>query len=264
MIRWCSYCQAFLGEEPPFDSLVLTHGICPACVAKIEAGDELGEALTDTTQPIRDLMNRVFDCARSADESSIPLLLAEATAVGLPAASVLVGLLQPALYRAGEAWRDGNMSIAAEHRLTRWCERFFSQLPLQQPPKTPLDLLIFMMPGNTHTLGPRFAAEILAARGISTQVGAPRLPISAMVREIQRLRPRMVGLSCALAASLSAADELLIDLAGRIDRSWPRRFILGGFAVRGPGRPWNSAAGATVAATPQDVENLVRGLDPLQ
>ena len=126
----------------------------------------------------------------------------------------------------------------------------------------PLHLLIFMMPGNTHTLGPRFAAEVLAARGISAQVVVLQLPIDAMVQEIERLRPRMVGISCALASSLPAADELLLDLAGRIDPSWPRRFLLGGFAVRGPGRPWSSAAGAAVATTPQDIEDLFRGLDP--
>lgn len=261
MIRWCSYCQVFLGEVPPYDSVVLTHGVCKACVAKIDAGNDLGEVLVDATWQVRDLMNRIFDCARRADESSIPTMLAEAAALELPRASVLVGLLQPALYRAGEAWQDGSMSIAAEHRLTLWCERFFSQLPSRSPAKESLDLLIFMMPGNTHTLGPRFAAELLAERGISTQVVVPKLPIGAMVQEIERLRPRMVGLSCALASSLPAADDLLIDLARRIDPSWPRHFLLGGFAVRGTGRSWRSAAGAAVAATHQDIEDILLGLE---
>jgi methanogenic corrinoid protein MtbC1 len=257
MIRWCSYCQVFLGEVPPFDSIVVTHGICPACEAKMEIADDLGEALVGATWQVRDLMNRIFDCARRADESSIPMLLAEAAAHQMPPASILVGLLQPALYRAGEAWREGGMSIAAEHRLTLWCERFFLQLPWQQTPKTSLDLLIFMMPGNTHTLGPRFAAQLLAARGISTQVVVPQLPVSSMVEEVERLRPRMVGISCALATSLPAADELLIDLADRIDPSWPRRFLLGGFALRGEGPSWVSAAGATVAPTPQEIEDIL-------
>jgi hypothetical protein len=34
MIRWCAYCQRFLGEFEPYDSLDTSHGICPSCVTK--------------------------------------------------------------------------------------------------------------------------------------------------------------------------------------------------------------------------------------
>jgi len=202
-------------------------------------------------------MNRIFECAARADESSIPTLLSEAAARKLSSVSVLIGLLQPALYRAGDAWRDGGMSVAAEHRLTLWCERFFSQLPLQESTRASLDLIIFTMPGNPHTLGPRFAAHLLAARGISTHVIVPELPVSEMVDEVERLRPRVIGISCALATSLPAADELLIELDKRIEPSWPRRFLLGGFAVRGdPAGSWVSTSGAVVATTIREAEDM--------
>jgi methanogenic corrinoid protein MtbC1 len=258
MIRWCSYCQALMGEVPPLRSIEITHGICAPCGARLNAGDEVGDALVAATEEVRDLMNRIFECAARADERNIPTLLAEAAARKLPSASVLIGLLQPALYRAGDAWRDGGMSVAAEHRLTLWCERFFSQLPAQQPVKALLDLIIFMMPGNPHTLGPRFAAYLLLARGISTQAIVPELPIGDMVEEVERLRPRVIGISCALATSLPAADELLNELGNRIDPSWPRRFLLGGFALRGDAAStWVSASGAVVVATIQQVEDML-------
>ncbi len=31
MIRWCSYCQKFLGEIPPLDEPIFSHGICEKC-----------------------------------------------------------------------------------------------------------------------------------------------------------------------------------------------------------------------------------------
>lgn len=257
MIKWCSYCQAFLGEVPPLQSIELTHGACAACATRLTTGDEVDDTLIGETGEVRDLMNRIFECAAHADESSIPTLLAEAAARHLPAISVLIGLLQPALYRAGNAWRDGCMSVAAEHRLTLWCDRFFSQMPAQHPVKASLDLIIFMMPGNPHTLGPRFAGHLLAARGISTQVIVPELPVREMVEEAERLRPRMIGISCALATSLPAADKLLVELGHRIEPSWPRRFLLGGFAVRGdPAGDWVGASGAVVAATVEEVDAM--------
>jgi len=258
MIRWCSYCQAFLGEVPPYVSVAISHGACPSCAATIQT-DDGGDALVDATDAVRDLMNQIFDSAARGDESSITTLLAETTALQLSPESILVGLIQPALYRAGEAWRDGEMSVAAEHRLTLWCERFLGQLPSRQPVKTSLDVLIFLMPGNTHTVGPRLASQLLAARGLSTQVIVPELPVGEIAREIERLRPRVVGISCALAASLPATEELVSELEDRIDTSWQRRFLIGGSAVRNPHGAWTSAAGAAVAATMQEAEDLVLG-----
>jgi hypothetical protein len=254
MIRWCSYCQAFLGEKAPFDSPALSDGICAACDARLDTD----EKLVEKTAAVRDLMNRVFDCGGRADESAIPDLLAEAAALHLPSDSLLVGLLQPALYRAGEAWQAGGMSVAEEHRFTGWCESFFTQLSVRPPTRPLIDLLIFLAPGNTHTMGPRFMAELLEDRGISAQVCLPELAVAAMVKEIERLRPHAVGLSCALPTSLPAADALLQELSTRVERSWPRCFLLGGFALRGASGTWMSAAGASIAVTPEDVERVVR------
>ena len=253
MIRWCCYCQAFLGEVPPFDSVGLTHGICKLCTARLGAD----ENLHDTTAEARDLMNRIFDCASRADAAAIPALLEEAKARGLATSSVLVGLLQPVLYRAGDAWRQGSMSIAAEHALTLWCECFFAQLPVQAPAKSSLDLIIFSVPENDHSIGPRFAGELLNERGITTRVVVPTLPIEDMVAEVERLRPRAVGLSCAVEESLASADAVCVELAKRIDPSWPHCFLLGGFALR-ISPTWVSSSGATVIRSLDDVDVRLR------
>ncbi|MCE9576763.1 MAG: cobalamin B12-binding domain-containing protein [Deltaproteobacteria bacterium] len=254
MIRWCAYCQAFLGESEPLDSAEITHGMCHECALRLEAHDEL----VDQTAAVRALMNRIFACAAAADDSAIPALIAEAHAAHLPPASILVGLLQPALYRAGQAWQDGMMSVAAEHRFTAWCDRFFAQLGASAPPPAaPLDLLMFLAPGNRHTMGPRFLVELLAARGFVAQHAQPVASIADAAHEIERLRPRVVGISCALPSALPKADAMVLELAARVDPSWPRRFLIGGFAVRAQGRPWVSAAGAEIAPTIEDVERVI-------
>jgi hypothetical protein len=60
MIRWCSYCQAFIGEAPPFDSIVVTHGICRACSTTLAAGDDLADTLVEATEEVRSLMDRIL------------------------------------------------------------------------------------------------------------------------------------------------------------------------------------------------------------
>ena len=253
VIRWCSYCQAFLGEHPPYDDPSISHGMCASCAGRFESGEEL----VDLTEGLRDLMSRIFACASRADVSAIPALIEEAGARALSPASLLVGFLQPALYRAGQAWQEGCMSVVEEHRFTLWCERFLAQLPPRRSVGTTLDLLILLAPNNAHTLGARFAAELLDARGISTQVIVPGVPVADAAKEIERLRPAVVGLSCALPSSLPEADALITELRARIDASWQGDFALAGLALRGPDASWTSAAGATVVVTLDDVERLV-------
>ena len=192
MIRWCSYCQAFLGEARPFDSAVVTHGVCDACDARLEKG----EALIEATATVRDPMNRTFACAAHSDVNARPGLLSEASVRHLPSTSALVGLLQPALYRVGTGWEDGDLTVAAEHRFTAGCDRFFSQLLAYPRTEASLDVLGFLAPGNTYSLGPRFAAELLGARGIRTEAIVPELPRAEMVAEIG---------GCARASSASPA-----------------------------------------------------------
>ena len=228
MIRWCSYCQKFLGEVVPLDNPMFTHGICRRCLEKLERD----EPVVKDTEPVRTLMWRLLASARAGDEAACTSLLAEASRLGLDPESVLVGMLQPALYQAGLDWQKARMSVAAEHRFTSWCERVFALLPPRQPQTPPVDLLILQTPGNLHTVGPRFAAHVLALRGLSVEVVVPEVPFEEMFRLTQELRPRCVGLSCALASDVPLAARTLDRLRARGETAFRSRYVLSGFAFR--------------------------------
>lgn len=227
MIRWCSYCQSFLGESPPYDDPSLTHTICEACDARLERR----EPVLEETAHARSLVNRLMACAEAGDRLGADAILTEARALGLGVDSLLVGLLQPVLYRVGNEWQAARMSVAAEHRFTSWCEHAFSALPAP-PPARPLDLLIFQPPGNAHTLGPRFAAGVLTARGLAVEAVVPALPLAEMVDLARDLRPRFIGFSCALPESVPVAVELVRSLRERLEPELQCRYVLSGFAFR--------------------------------
>ena len=47
MLKWCSYCQQFLGEVPDYDNFSISHGTCLECYADLlEQGD------VDLTRPL--------------------------------------------------------------------------------------------------------------------------------------------------------------------------------------------------------------------
>jgi methanogenic corrinoid protein MtbC1 len=244
MIRWCSFCQRFLGEIQPFDDPRFTHGICVPCDQKLARGEDVKEQ----TAPVRLLFSRIMDGGRAGDEHACASILEEARAMGLSTESILVGMLEPALYQAGLEWQGGQLSVASEHRLTSWCDRVFSMLEPRPRPPGPLDLLILQAPGNSHTLGPRFAAQVLRTRGLSVEVVVPDLPLNEIVTVARELQPRFIGLSCALPSAVPPAVDLITRLRGQLEPELCCRYVLGGFAFRlgGGVRPRAVAPGIDV------------------
>ena len=227
MIRWCSYCQKFLGEIAPYDDPSLSHGACEPC--SLKAGKD--DSHYEETQGVRALVKRLVACASYSELVACEGIVAEARALGLAPDSLLVGMIQPLLYHVGREWQAGRMSVAAEHRFTSWSERVFASLPPTQA-SLPLDLLVLQTPGNSHTLGPRFAAGVLAARGFSTEAIVPDLPFDEIVTQVISLRPRFVGLSCALPSHVPNAVDLITRLRERVEPHLSCRYLLGGFAFR--------------------------------
>lgn len=241
MIIWCSYCQAFVRETAPYDDPSLSHGICESCVTRLEADD----TLVEQTKGVRQLMHRLLAGAAKRDHAACDALLTEGRTLGLRADSLLVGLLQPALYQAGRDWQGGSMSVAAEHWLTSWCEGALASVPIVDP-GSPLDLIIFQTPGNIHSLGPRFAAKILAARGLSVQSFVPELPMGDMVALITELKPRAIGFSCSLPDSVIVACDLIAKLQARPEPAFQCRYMVSGHAFRMGGGEAQPAVGAGI------------------
>jgi hypothetical protein len=217
-----------MGECAPYDDVSVTHGICDPCRARLERGDPLKEQ----TDSVRALSNRIFESAREGDQAACAAALAEAKAVGMDGVSILVGLVQPALYRSGLQWQGGRMSVTEEHRVTSWCERMFALLAPAPRKPPPVDLLILQTPGNAHTLGPRFAREVLSAWGLSVEIVVPELPLGEAAALVRECRPRVVGLSCALASQVPVASGFITQLRAHLEPAIGTRFLLSGLAFR--------------------------------
>lgn len=251
MIRWCCYCQTYLGERAPYDDPSFTHSVCERCVAELERDVPLVEA----TNRVRTLVDGLLAAAESRDWNACQVAIREARALALADDSILVAVLQPALYRAGLEWQACRMSVAAEHWLTSWCEQVFAALP-EQTKATPPSVLLFQTPGNQHTLGARFAGRLLTARGVSTEVITPGIPLSEMVALARRLRPSAIGFSCALPHSARVALELVTSLRAHLEPELECRYLLGGFAFR-------SGTGVAANATAARIE-IIRDVTALE
>jgi hypothetical protein len=61
MLKWCSYCQQFLGEIPDYEKLTITHGVCAACAANALAFTESDFKLAES---LRHIQHQLHDAGR--------------------------------------------------------------------------------------------------------------------------------------------------------------------------------------------------------
>ena len=119
MLKWCSYCQRFLGETPDFHNLNVTHGICTACAP---GADKFTEADFQLAESLRDIQHQLREAGRRSDLHAAERIIENAAAANVRAVDVLIGIIAPALYQVGEDWRRGIIGVAEEHRFTAFCE----------------------------------------------------------------------------------------------------------------------------------------------
>ncbi len=243
MFRWCSYCQQLIGEAPPFDDYRVTHGICASCAREMEHG---------AASPIKglDLFRRLFAAAQEGDMAASITLAEEALAQGWSPSDVATGLLQPGLYQIGKLWSEGKVTVADEHRFTAWCDRTLSLLESHAGVVPgPVRVLICMVEGNAHSLGPRIAALHIRDLGISARALVPGLSDDEILDVCRRESPEVLGLSASMSPGIARARAIA---ARATELPRPPQVVLGGLAARLPG-----TEGLQLAQTAADINSYL-------
>ena len=200
MLKWCSYCQQFLGEVPDYDNFSISHGTCPECYA-----DLFGQGDVDLTRPLllKAVQRKLWTAGLENNLTAAAKVIDDAVSTGLRPVDILIGMVAPMLYQVGEDWKTGVFSVEQEHRFTTFCEKIIdlvtTKMQLNPSPNSTSDGAILLMnaPGNVHTLGLRIIALWLASKGriatiLDTQDAANVLKV------IKTTRPTLLLISVAL------------------------------------------------------------------
>lgn len=91
LIRWCAYCQQFLGEIPPYSNLEATHGMCKKCVAR---GLDLGKEELEKLQEIAEMQRKFWDAGVLGDVQEVEILISHGLQMGLRPIDMLLGFVR--------------------------------------------------------------------------------------------------------------------------------------------------------------------------
>lgn len=137
-------------------------------------------------------------------------------------------VLVPILYRIGEEWESGLVSVAQEHFVSNMLYQrfhyFFRVLPVQHDmPKA----VAFCPPGEHHQLGLLLFVLFLRKKGMEVVYLGTDMPLDGVLHVIESKQIRYVCVSLTGRRALDGAVEILRDIA---DKHPDVRFVLGGSA----------------------------------
>src|SRR5262249_16902137 len=162
-----------------------------------------------------------FEAGRRNDYSSAQLLVEEAIAANCRPVDILIGVVAPLLYKIGEEWRSGAITVDQEHEFTAFSERVIDliddKMHRGRSPGRTSEPTYFLMnaPGNTHTLAIRILALWLESRSICTPILIEHSDLEGLAKSIVETAPRALLISMGLPEqfnSVSAISALVEQL----------------------------------------------------
>ena len=229
MINWCSYCQQFQGESPPYNNYSITHGICPSCT---EIGLDISDEQFARIQNLVNIQKKLFDAGFSGAEDLAKKAITEAKMAGLQPVDLLMGIITPLLWKVGDLWESGKITVADEHRFTKVYDVIVAQIEEGEPANECVDVLFLNAPANTHYLGLRVLKLWLRSKGIESDV-LRNCGLEFVVSEIVKRKPRYLGFSVAANGQLAKVLKLSEQIQKRLGPAVPQIVIGGGVIKRG-------------------------------
>lgn len=197
MIRWCSYCQSFLGQSEPFEDYNVSHDICGPCGEHIDDFDPTPGA------PLRAFYDDLFTSVRQGRKIEPRSVVETVDRLGVSRGDAYLGILHPLLWRVGREFQRGRLSVAQEHLFSETVESVLEILEFDGERK-PCHVLMVLAPQNEHTIGLQIMLRLIDEQTdlIPAWTDAPRASgeLSAL---LSTYNPRIFGVSAALPEQLT-------------------------------------------------------------
>ena len=146
-------------------------------------------------------------------------------------AEVHTRVITPSMYRIGELWKAGAITVADEHVATAIVHRVLASLYSSQT-NGPLDMRVTVLlaapAGEHHALGLRIVADLLELSGFHVLLLGADTPTDALVAAVAEHEPSLVGLSLTMPTGSSSLEEAMAAVSA-VRPTTP--ILLGGLGV---------------------------------
>jgi methanogenic corrinoid protein MtbC1 len=196
----------------------------------------------------------------SGNEAAAEMAIREAMDAGLGTARIDDEIIAPALWRIGDLWKRGEISVADEHVATEISIRVLAlQREAQRVAQTRGEhrVLLAAPAGEQHIVALRMVDNLLRNAGYEVAMLGSDVPGDALITLMHRRPPDVV---CLTSTMVDPAGEVLATI-GALQRRWPSMgFVIGGsgLATRVRSRPGIDVC-RRVSEAVEAVDAMVKG-----
>lgn len=150
---------------------------------------------------------------------------------GSSVSELYIGLLQPVMYKVGELWEVGQITVAHEHlassMLARVTAAIYPDFVLTDVSKG--NAVVSAGVNEHHQLGARMVADVLEANGWQVHYLGANVPKGELIKLIRETKPVFVSLSMTMSYHI---DKLVdtVDALREESKSNPFKIMVGGLA----------------------------------
>lgn len=169
------------------------------------------------TLDLSTLRERLLDAIRAIDETAVSRVVAQALMVAT-VEEVCLDVLQATLYRVGELWSEGLLSVTTEHHGSNLLRSHLAQLVRLSPaPLRAERVVVGSAPGEMHDIGALMLALFLRRRGFDVIFAGANVEAHDFVEDVLNLRPAVVGLSAGRQETAHSLQQIFARLHGQTD-----------------------------------------------
>jgi diguanylate cyclase (GGDEF)-like protein len=139
---------------------------------------------------------------------------------GMSVAVLYQRVIAPAMWRIGELWEQGAISVADEHLATALTHQVMAGIygPSLGHQLMPGRILLAGVPGEHHALGLRMAADVIELEGYETIYLGADVPIDDLLGAVAARMPDLIALAATMPDSTPALARAVAEIH-RVDPS---------------------------------------------
>lgn len=234
-------------------------GMSPSEAAKVVLAEATAPVLhPGLGDPYEQVRTQIMQSVEAFDPDGIEMAINRALSLG-SASVICQQVIVPVMFKIGQLWQAGDITIAQEHIATQLLETTARKLiGLLQPAPGSRRVLLGCFAEDEHALPLYGIALHLAQASFRTLMLGSRTPPAAIRQSVQHLKPACVGLSVTVPPTPHRARELVdayADACG--DTPW----VVGGQAAAALAPLVEERGGLVVPH--DDVRQTIRNIETL-
>lgn len=186
-------------------------------------------------EPITELAIAYTDALLAGDEMTAEQVLRDAMDAGLSPAEINDGVIAPAMWRVGELWMRGQLSIAQEHLATEITTRLLAfQREAHRVAESRRDHSVVLATPSSeqHVVALRMVANLLRDAGYHVVMLGADVPPESLVDAAERYDAHVICMSSTMPGRVY---DVIHAIDAVRDRRPSARFVIGGRGITGEG-----------------------------